>query len=328
MKIILDTMGSDKGYGEIVKGAIDGVNELGVNIVLVGMEDLLKKELSKYNYPRDFIEILNAEEYISNEDEPVLAIRRKKNSSMVLGLEALAKGEGDGFVSTGNTGALLAGGLFIVKRVKGVERAALATVYPTRKGFSFMLDIGANVDSKPEYLLQFATMGSIYSEQVLGVKSPTIGLANIGVEEGKGNALVREAYKLLLDSNLNFIGNVEVRDIPEGIADVIVCDGFMGNTILKLTEGMAITMFSALKDEFTSSFKSKLGALMLKSQLKSFKNNLDYREYGGAPLLGLKKPVVKAHGSSDAFAIKNAIRQVKTFSNNNVIEIIEKNIKF
>ena len=328
MKIILDTMGSDKGYGEIVKGAIDGVNELGVNIVLVGMEDLLKKELSKYNYPRDFIEILNAEEYISNEDEPVLAIRRKKNSSMVLGLEALAKGEGDGFVSTGNTGALLAGGLFIVKRIKGVERAALATVYPTRKGFSFMLDIGANVDSKPEYLLQFATMGSIYSEQVLGVKSPTIGLANIGVEEGKGNALVREAYKLLLDSNLNFIGNVEVRDIPEGIADVIVCDGFMGNTILKLTEGMAITMFSALKDEFTSSFKSKLGALMLKSQLKSFKNNLDYREYGGAPLLGLKKPVVKAHGSSDAFAIKNAIRQVKTFSDNNVIEIIEKNIKF
>ena len=328
MKIILDTMGSDKGYGEIVKGAIDGVNELGVNIVLVGMEDLLKKELSKYNYPRDFIEILNAEEYISNEDEPVLAIRRKKNSSMVLGLEALAKGEGDGFVSTGNTGALLAGGLFIVKRVKGVERAALATVYPTRKGFSFMLDIGANVDSKPEYLLQFATMGSIYSEQVLGVKSPTIGLANIGVEEGKGNALVREAYKLLLDSNLNFIGNVEVRDIPEGIADVIVCDGFMGNTILKLTEGMAITMFSALKDEFTSSFKSKLGALMLKSQLKSFKNNLDYREYGGAPLLGLKKPVVKAHGSSDAFAIKNAIRQVKTFSDNNIIEIIEKNIKF
>lgn len=328
MKIILDTMGSDKGYGEIVKGAIDGVNELGVNIVLVGMEDLLKKELSKYNYPRDFIEILNAEEYISNEDEPVLAIRRKKNSSMVLGLEALAKGEGDGFVSTGNTGALLAGGLFIVKRIKGVERAALATVYPTRKGFSFMLDIGANVDSKPEYLLQFATMGSIYSEQVLGVKSPTIGLANIGVEEGKGNALVREAYKLLLDSNLNFIGNVEVRDIPEGIADVIVCDGFMGNTILKLTEGMAITMFSALKDEFTSSFKSKLGALMLKSQLKSFKNNLDYREYGGAPLLGLKKPVVKAHGSSDAFAIKNAIRQVKTFSNNNIIEIIEKNIKF
>ena len=328
MKIILDTMGSDKGYGEIVKGAIDGVNELGVNIVLVGMEDLLKKELSKYNYPRDFIEILNAEEYISNEDEPVLAIRRKKNSSMVLGLEALAKGEGDGFVSTGNTGALLAGGLFIVKRIKGVERAALATVYPTRKGFSFMLDIGANVDSKPEYLLQFATMGSIYSEQVLGVKSPTIGLANIGVEEGKGNALVREAYKLLLDSNLNFIGNVEVRDIPEGIADVIVCDGFMGNTILKLTEGMAITMFSALKDEFTSSFKSKLGALMLKSQLKSFKDNLDYREYGGAPLLGLKKPVVKAHGSSDAFAIKNAIRQVKTFSDNNVIEIIEKNIKF
>ncbi len=229
----------------------------------------------------------------------------KKNSSMVLGLEALAKGQGDGFVSTGSTGALLAGGLFIVKRIEGVERAALASIFPTRNGFSFMLDIGgANVDSKPEYLLQFATMGSIYSEKVLGIKSPTVGLANIGTEEGKGNALVRESYKLLKDSNLNFIGNVEVRDIPEGIVDIIVCDGFMGNTILKLTEGMAMSMFAALKDVFTASTKTKLGALLLKSQLKAFKDNLDYREYGGAPLLGLKKPVVKAHGSSDYIAIK------------------------
>ena len=245
---------------------------------------------------------------------------------MVLGLKALANDKGDGFVSTGSTGALLAGGLFIVKRIEGIERAALASVYPTRNGFSFMLDIGANVDSKPEYLLQFATMGSIYSGKVLGIKSPKVGLANIGVEEGKGNTLVRESYKLLQDSNLNFIGNVEVRDIPEGVVDVIVCDGFMGNTMLKLTEGMAISMFTALKGVFTSSLKSKLGALMLKSQLKSFKNSLDYREYGGAPLLGLKKPVVKAHGSSDALAIKNALRQVKTFSENNIIEIIQRNI--
>ena len=326
MKIIVDSMGSDKGPQEIIKGAIDSINELGVEIVIVGEENIIKKELKRYDYPKNSIEIINAKEIISNEDEPVLAIRRKKNSSMVLGLEALANGQGEGFVSTGNTGALLAGGLFIVKRIEGVERAALSTVYPTRKGISFILDVGANVDSKPEYLMQFATMGSIYVEKVLGIKSPTVGLANIGVEEGKGNTLVRESYKLLSNSNLNFIGNVEIRDIPEGIVDIIVCDGFVGNVILKLTEGMAITMFSTLKEEFESSFKSKIGALMLKSQLKSFKNRLDYREYGGAPLLGLKKPVVKAHGSSDAFAIKNAIRQVKTFSDNNVIRIIEENI--
>ena len=326
MKVIVDSMGSDKGPQEIIKGAVDGINELGVEIVLVGEENIIKKELSKYTYPKNSIEIINAEETISNDDEPVLAIRRKKKSSMVLGLEALVNGKGDGFVSTGNTGALLAGGLFIVKRIEGVERAALATVYPTKKGISFILDVGANVDSKPEYLMQFATMGSIYGEKVLGIKSPTVALANIGVEEGKGNALVRDSYKLLSNSNLNFIGNVEIRDIPEGIVDIIVCDGFVGNVILKLTEGMAITMFSTLKEEFESSFKSKIGALMLKSQLKSFKNRLDYREYGGAPLLGLKKPVVKAHGSSDAFAIKNAIRQVKTFSDNNVIRIIEENI--
>ena len=326
MKVIVDSMGSDKGPQEIIKGAVDGINELGVEIVLVGEENIIKKELSKYTYPKNSIEIINAEETISNDDEPVLAIRRKKKSSMVLGLEALVNGKGDGFVSTGNTGALLAGGLFIVKRIEGVERAALATVYPTKKGISFILDVGANVDSKPEYLMQFATMGSIYGEKVLGIKSPTVALANIGVEEGKGNALVRDSYKLLSNSNLNFIGNVEIRDIPEGIVDIIVCDGFVGNVILKLTEGMAITMFSTLKEEFESSFKSKVGALMLKPQLKSFKNRLDYREYGGAPLLGLKKPVVKAHGSSDAFAIKNAIRQVKTFSDNNVIRIIEENI--
>lgn len=326
MKIILDTMGSDKGYKEIVKGGIDGVNELGVNIILVGKEDLLREEINKYQFPQGSVEILNAEDSITNEDEPVLAIRRKKDSSMVVGLRALAEGQGDGFVSTGNTGALLAGGLFIVKRIEGVERAALATIFPTRKGFSFMLDVGANVDSKAEYLLQFATMGSVYSQKVLGVESPTIGLANIGTEEGKGNALVREAYELLSDTDLNFVGNIEVRDIPEGIVDVIICDGFVGNTILKVTEGMAMTLFSMLKEQFTSSFKAKLGALMLKGELHGLKANLDYREYGGAPLLGLKKPVVKAHGSSDALAIKNALRQVKTFSDNNVIGIIEKNI--
>ncbi|MCF6461043.1 phosphate acyltransferase PlsX [Clostridium sp. Cult3] len=326
MKIIVDSIGGDKGPREIVKGCVDAVNELGVEIIIVGKEDDIRKELSNYSFPKAAIDILNATEEISNEDDPTLAIRRKKDSSMVVGMKALTEGYGDGLVSTGNTGALLAGGLFIVKRIQGIERAALATVYPTKTGISFILDVGANVDCKPEYLKQFAMMGSIYSEKVLGINSPKVGLANIGVEEGKGNALVREAYDLLKDANLNFFGNVEVRDIPEGLVDVIICDGFVGNVILKLTEGMAISMFSTLKEEFTKSFKSKVGALMLKSQLKSFKDRLDYREYGGAPLLGIKQPVVKAHGSSDAFAIKNAIRQTKTFIEKDVIKIIENEI--
>lgn len=326
MKIIVDGMGGDNSPEAIVKGSVDAVKELGLNIIIVGRKEIIERELSKYEVSNGTIDIINATEVVSNEDEPVLAIRRKKDSSMVIGLKALAEGMGDGFVSAGSTGALLTGGLFIVKRIRGIERAALATVYPTTKGISFLLDVGANVDCKPEYLRQFAIMGSVYSQKVLGVKEPKIGLANIGTEKGKGNILVKEAYDLMEDLDINFIGNVEVRDVPEGIADVIVCDGFVGNVILKLTEGMAKALFSSLKEEFNKSLQSKIGALMLKSQLKSFKGKLDYREYGGAPLLGLKQPVVKAHGSSDAFAIKNAIKQVKDFIEMDVINIIQKDI--
>ena len=326
MNIIVDGMGGDKGTGEIVKGCVEAVNQLDINIIIVGKGDIIEEELIKYEFPKGAIDIITANEIISNHEEPTLAIRRKKDSSMVVGLKALTEKKGAGFVSAGNTGALLAGGLFIVKRIKGIERAALATVYPTIKGISFLLDAGANVDCKPEYLNQFATMGSVYSEKVLGVKSPKVGLANIGAEEGKGNNLARESYSLIKDSNVNFIGNIEARDIPQGVADVVVCDGFVGNIIIKLTEGMAISLFTSLKEEFTKSFKSKMGALMLKSQLKSFKGKLDYREYGGAPLLGIKQPVIKAHGSSDAFAIKNAIKQAKTFIEMDVINIIENDI--
>lgn len=326
MKIVVDGMGGDKGPKEIVKGCVEAVNELGVHIIIVGKEETIAEELKKHKFNQGTIEIINASETISNEEEPVIAIRKKKDSSMVVGLKALTEGKGDGFVSAGNTGALLAGGLFIVKRIKGIDRAALATVYPTTKGISLLLDVGANVDCKPEYLKQFAIMGSIYSEKVLGVNSPQVGLANIGIEKGKGNTLVKEAYDLIQKTKLNFIGNVEARDIPEGAVDIIVCDGFVGNVIIKLTEGMAISLFSSLKEEFTKSIKSKIGAIMLKTQLKSFKGRLDYREYGGAPLLGTRMPVVKAHGSSDAFAIKNAIRQVKTFIEKDVINIIEKDI--
>mgnify|MGYP000211960648 FL=1 len=326
MKIIIDGMGGDKGYKEVVKGSIDAVKDLGVEIIIVGKEDIIQEELKKYDYPQESIEIINANDVITNEDEPALAIRRKKDSSMVVGLKALAENKGEGFISAGSTGALLAGGLFIVKRIEGIERAALATVYPTKKGISLLIDAGANVDSKPEYLKQFAVMGSIYCEKILGYKTPRVALANIGTEEGKGNALVKEAYTLLKESNIDFIGNIEARDIPEGVCDVIVCDGFVGNIILKLTEGMAISIFSLLKEEITESFKSKIGALLLKSQFSSLKRRMDYREYGGAPLLGLKKPVIKAHGSSDALAIKNAIRQVKNFVDNEVINLIENDI--
>ncbi|NLY67003.1 MAG: phosphate acyltransferase PlsX [Tissierellia bacterium] len=326
MKIIVDGMGGDKGHKEVVKGSVDAVKELGVEIIIVGKEDAIEEELKKYDYPNNTIEILNANDVITNDDEPALAIRRKKDSSMVVGLKALTENKGVGFVSCGSTGALLAGGLFIVKRIKGIERAALAAPYPTTKGMSLLIDSGANVDCKPEYLKQFAIMGSIYCEKVLGYRSPKVGLANIGTEEAKGNTIVKEAYNLLKESNINFIGNVEARDIPQGVCDVIVCDGFVGNIILKLTEGMAITILSMIKEELTSNFKSKIGALLLKSQFSSLKDKMDYREYGGAPLLGLKQPVIKAHGSSDALAIKNAIRQVKNFVENKVINLIEDDI--
>lgn len=326
MKLIVDGMGGDKGPAEVVKGVVDAVNQYKVNILIVGKEDLIEKELIKYNYPIDMIEILDAQDIISNEDEPTYAIRRKKESSMVVGLKALSDGLGDGFLSAGSTGALLAGGLFIVKRIKGVKRAALTTVYPNQTGFSLLVDAGANVDCKAEYLEQFALMGSIYMENVIGINKPKVGLVNIGSEEEKGNVLAKESYDLLNNLDINFVGNVEGRDLPLGLVDVIVCDGFVGNVILKTTEGVAMFLMDQIKDSINASLKSKIGGLLIKSRIKDLKKKIDYREYGGAPLLGTQKPIVKAHGSSDAYAIKNAIKQLVNFINEDVIEIIEKNI--
>ena len=326
MKIIVDGMGGDNAPVEIVKGTIDAVKEFNLNVIIVGKEDIITEELKKYDYPKDRVEILDAKDIITNEDDPALAIRRKKDSSLVVGCKALAEGMGDGFVSAGSTGALLAGGLFIVKRIKGIERAALTTVYPTLNGISLLVDAGANVDCKPEYLQQFGLMGSIYMENVVGIKNPKVGLVNIGTEAGKGNQLAKEAYNLLNNGDINFVGNVEGRTLPQGEVDVIVADGFVGNVILKLTEGVAIGMFEQLKEVFMADTKSKIGAMLLKPGLKSIKNRLDYREYGGAPLMGTRKPIVKAHGSSDALAIKNAIRQLVNFIEKDVINIIEENI--
>lgn len=326
MKIIIDAMGGDNGPIEVIKGTIDAVNEYGVNVILVGKEEIIKDELKKYDYPEDKVEILGANDIITNDDDPAIAIRRKKDSSMVVGCKALSDGIGDGFVSAGSTGALLASGIFIVKRIEGIDRAALSVLYPTTKGFSLLLDAGANVDCKPEYLYQFAIMGSAYMEKVMGIESPTIGLVNIGAEKGKGNTLSKETYEIIESSQLNFKGNVEARELPNGAVDVIVCDGFVGNVVLKLTEGMALSIFSILKEEFMKNFKSKLGAILLKPGLKNIKGRMDYREYGGAPLLGIRKPIVKAHGSSDAFAIKNAINQLIKFIDKDVIKIIEDNM--
>ncbi|WP_409227448.1 phosphate acyltransferase PlsX [Gudongella sp. SC589] len=323
MRIIVDGMGGDNAPEAIVKGAVEAVNEYGIDILIAGGEDVIKEELEKHSYPAEKIQILDAPEIITNDDNPTLAIRRKKNSSMVKGMQALADGEGDGFISAGNTGALLAGGIFVVKRIQGIDRAALTVLYPTLRGASLLVDAGANMDTKPEYLEQFAMMGSIYMEEVMGVKEPRVGLVNVGAEETKGNQLAKDTFMALKGSNINFIGNIEGRDLPYGAADVMVCDGFVGNVVLKLTEGMASSIFSILKESFMADTRSKLGALLLKPQLKRMKKRLDYREYGGAPLLGTVKPVVKAHGSSDYYAFKNGIGQLKTFIESDVIGKIE-----
>lgn len=329
MKIAIDAMGGDEGVKVTVEGSVLALKELDVNLVLVGKEDIIKEELKKYDFDSEKIEIVNANEVITNEDEPAMIIRKKKDSSMVVGLNMLKEKKVDAFISAGSTGALLSGGLLIVKRIKGIERPALATVYPTKKGVSLLLDVGANADSKPKYLEQFALMGSIYSKKILNKTNPRVGLVNIGDEKEKGNILTKEAYELLEKTqNINFCGNIEGRDIPNGDMDVLVCDGFVGNIVLKLTEGLALSIFSMLKETFMSSFKNKLGAVLIKSGLKEFKSKLDYTEYGGAPLLGVKGAVIKAHGSSNSVAIKNAIRQAKQFIENKVIENIEQDITF
>lgn len=327
MKIAIDAMGGDNAPGAIIEGCIDSLKEIESNIVLVGKEQIIKSELEKRTNNYKKIDIVNADEVITNEDKPVKAIRRKKNSSMAIGFDLLKKREVESFVSAGNTGALLAGGLLRIGRIKGIDRPALASIYPTQNGFSILIDAGANAECKPRNLHEFGIMGSVYLENVLNIKNPKVGLVNIGAEKGKGNKLVNEAYDIMKKSNLNFYGNIEARDVPYGIVDVIVCDGFVGNVMLKLTEGVAMNLMSMLKDVFTKDIFSKIGAIILKGGLKDFKSRLDYTEYGGAPLLGVKRPVIKAHGSSNAKAIKNAIKYGEIFSKKGVIERIEEEIK-
>jgi len=327
MRIVLDAMGGDHGPAVTVKGAVAAVNEYGVHMILTGDEVKLRTELNKYNFPTASIEIIHCTESIENEDKPVAAIRKKKDSSMVVALNLVKAGKADAVISAGNTGALLAGGLFVLGRIPGIDRPALAPVFPTSKGVSVLIDGGANADCKPRNFLEFGLMGSIYAEKALQIGKPRVCVVNIGIEEGKGNDITKEAYQTCKKAPYNFIGNVEARDIPAGYADVIICDGFTGNVILKLTEGVAGVIFKILKEELTKNPIRKLGALILKSGLSGFKKRFDYTEYGGAPFLGVQGILIKAHGSSDANAIKNAIRQARILIENRVIPEIENEIK-
>ena len=324
IKIVVDAMGGDHAPVETVKGAVEAVQERkDISVYLVGQEDVVKKELEKYSYNKDQIEVVHAGEVIETAEPPVNAIRRKKDSSIVVGMNMVKRGEADGFVSAGSTGAVLVGGQVIVGRVKGVERPPLAPLIPTNKGFSLLIDCGANVDARSSHLVQFAKMGSIYMENVMGIKNPRVAIVNIGAEEEKGNALVKETFPLLKEcEDINFIGSIEARDIPSGYADVVVCEAFVGNVILKLYEGVGMTMVSMIKKGLMSSLRSKIGALLIKPALKQTMKSFDSSEYGGAPLLGLKGLVVKAHGCSNSTEIKNSIIQCISFKEQAISEKI------
>ncbi|MGN1401702.1 MAG: phosphate acyltransferase PlsX [Bacillus sp. (in: firmicutes)] len=324
MKIAIDAMGGDNAPKEIVEGAMKAVQAFDdLELILVGDE----KQIDTYLTDKERIEVLHTEEVILPTDEPVRAVRRKKQASMVLAAQQVAEGKADGCISAGNTGALMASGLFVVGRIKGIDRPALAPTLPTLDGQGFvLLDVGANAEARPEHLLQFAIMGSVYAEKVRGIKQPRVGLLNIGTEEKKGNELTKAAFTLLQEAPINFIGNVESRELMNNVADVIVTDGFTGNMVLKTVEGTALSMFKMIKGALMSNLKSKLAAAVLKPQLKEIKDKMDYSEYGGAGLFGLKAPVIKAHGSSDANAIYNAIRQTRIMIQHEVAPTIQKDI--
>ena len=326
VKVAVDAMGGDNAPGEIVKGAVDAVcAEKKIKVFLVGKEEQVKAELSKYTYPQEQVEVVNATEVIAMAEPPVAAIRGKKDSSIVKGLYMVREGKCDAFVSAGSTGAMLAGGQVIVGRSKGVERPPLAPLIPTEKGASLLIDCGANVDAKPSQLVQFAKMGSIYMENVMGIKNPKVGIVNIGAEEEKGNALVKETFPMLKAcSDINFIGSIEARDIPAGAADVVVCEAFVGNVVLKLYEGVGSTLIKKVKGGMMVNLRSKIGALLVKPALKQTLKAFDLEQYGGAPLLGLKGLVVKTHGSSKAVEIKNTILQCVTFKEQDINGKIQK----
>lgn len=323
MRIIVDAFGGDNAPLEIIKGAALAVKEYGHTVVLTGKEDEIRRVAANEHISLDGMEIIDCDDVISMEDSPRSILREHKNCSMAVGLRSLAEGAGDAFVSAGSTGALLVGGTFIVKRIDGVSRPALAAVMPSDKGPFMLVDAGANVDCKPDMLKQFAQMGSIYMTEVMGDGKPArVGLLNVGTEDTKGGDLQKETFALLKECDMNFIGNVEARQVPFGEADVVVADGFSGNVLLKSMEGIADLIVKEVKGIFLKNLKTKIAALLVKSHLGGFKKKLSTDEYGGAPLLGIRKPVIKTHGNSKANAVKNAIRVAAEFAKAGVVEKI------
>ena len=316
MKIILDAMGGDNAPEAPVLGAIEAAKLWGTQITLVGRGEEILEVMRKNGIETlpEGMEIANADDVVDMHDDPANVVRKRKNSSMIVGLRMLSEGQGDAFISAGSTGALLSGATLVVKRVKGIRRAAMAPAMPNKAGGkTVIVDCGANAECTPEFLLQFGMVGSIFAKKVMGIENPKVGLLNIGTEDSKGTPLQKEAYALLQNAHnqgiLNFVGNVEGRDVPLGVVDVVVCDGFSGNVLLKSIEGTAMFMGSLMSKMFKKNVLSKLAALLVMKDVKAFKKLLDYREIGGTQFLGIKKPVIKAHGSSDALAFRNAVRQ-------------------
>ena len=335
MKIILDAMGGDHAPEAPVLGALQAAKDFDAQITLVGQGDRILEVLRSHGVQTlpNGVEIANADEVVDMHDDPANVIRKKKNSSMVIGLKMLSEGAGDAFVSAGSTGALLSGATLIVKRVKGIRRAAMGPVMPNKAGGkTVILDCGANAECTPEFLLQFGLVGSLYAKKYLGVENPRVGLLNIGTEDTKGTPLQKEAYGLLIDADskglLNFVGNVEARDVPLGAVDVVVCDGFSGNVLLKTIEGTAMFMGSLMKHKiFKRNFFSGIGYLFCKPGVQEVLKMMDYREIGGTQFLGIKKPVIKAHGSSDALAFRNAIRQAMDAAGSDISAELEQNLQ-
>ncbi len=323
MRIIIDAFGGDYAPDEMIKGAVAAKAEYGYDITLVGDETTIRDRAKALSVSLDGIDIKQADDVIGMHDEPRSILKQHRGSSMAVGLQALANGEGDAFISAGSTGALIMGATFLVKRIKGVSRCALAPIMPGANGPFMLLDSGANVECRPEMLLQFGHMGSIYYSRVLGDGSPVrVGLVNIGVEDTKGGELQLEAYRMLKESNLNFVGNVEAREVLSNEAEVLVADGFTGNVVLKVIEGVARHFMKKVKNAFMTNLFTKLAALVVKPQMTELKRSMDMSEFGGAPLLGIRKPVIKAHGNSDAKCIKSAVRIAATFAQQNIIESI------
>jgi glycerol-3-phosphate acyltransferase PlsX len=328
LKILLDAMGGDHAPESTVLGCIDALNQKsGFEVVLIGKEELIIKYLKGQDYPQERLHIVNASQVIENDDVPTKAYKEKKDSSMVKGVEMLKEGEGDVFLSAGNTGALMTTSLFTLGRIKGVDRPALSFYFPGKKGPVLIIDVGANTVCKPENYMQFGVMGSIYMREVLGIENPRVGLINVGTENQKGNEVIKVAYSLLEKSNINFTGNIEGRDIPESVVDVVVCDGFVGNVILKFSEGVAGFFVDSLKNIYKSNFLTKLSFLVIKKKFKKFFNQIDYKEHGGVPLLGIAGKVMKAHGSSDRKAIKSAVLKGTEFARSKAEEVIEEEFK-